>query len=455
MKHLILFIFLFLFSFTGCSYLGFKTQTDDFEETSMGDEDSDASKEDEEYDDDEEYEDDEDEDYEDDEEDEDEEDEEEDEDDEEYEDDEDEDYDDDEDEDEDEDEEEGDEDEDDEDESGGGISGFFKRLFGMGESNNLDEEIIDDEEGYEEESEYADEGEGFGEDSESYAEESSSSDITQEEGIDFIEDTPTKESTSPSTPTVVKTAPIKKNIPLQKIKTTPYQVSSYLVNGVYIARSNDSLESVSQKIYGTDQRESLYIINPQFKSRSVKVGDKIYYNSPNRPNDQSRLVIYYDDIGIAPSTYEISPGQNIRDVSSQLLGHTNSWKEIWATNPDLKSKWSISKKVIISYWPIGSEQARVPEPEPEPIPEPVPEPSDLSMEQEGLEEPGLSLPEAPSAPQFEDQLKKDYLSLIMKDKKTFAGIIGFFIFIILMIRMIFGKRRKEREFDYTSPNIKI
>ncbi len=445
MKHLILFLLLFVFGFTSCSYLGLKSSMETAEEMS---EDFDDSKEEyeeeddegeEEYDeeDEEEYEDEEDEDSEEDEEDSEEEDE-----DEEY--------------DEDEDEEEYDEE--DEETKSDGISGFFKRLFG-GDESDLDEEIIDDEEGYEEideEGEYVEEDEE--EDAEeSYAEESSeedSSDGTLQEEASFVEDSSETESfVAPE----IKTPVVAKNRPLLKVKTIPYKVGIHLVNGVYIVRPNEDLQSISQTIYGTNQTGALYAINPYLSSRSVKVGDKIYYNSPNRPNDQSRILFYYDDMGITPSVYKVVPGQNIREVSSQLLGDSNSWKEIWATNPNLKSKWTISKEVIISYWPVESvKQARAPEPEPVmPEPEPVmPESTEPSDSPEALS-PDLSLPETPPMPQIEYPKKQDYISLIMQNKEFFAGIFGFLVFIIFMVKMILNKRRKQREFDYTSPNIKI
>ena len=314
-----------------------------------------------------------------------------------------------------------------EDEEEGGISGFFKNLFGGGEES-IDEEVIDDEEGYEEDYE----GE------EEYAEE------VPEETKEYMEKVAREESVAE----VPEPAPpVKQKVSVKKIKRVPYQVGSALVNAVYIARSGDTVESVSRKIYGSDQSARLYTFNPHFQSRPLKVGDKIYYTSPHRPTDTNQLLIYYEDLGVAPSNYLIAAGKNVREVAAQLLGHPESWKEIWATNPDLQSKGRVSGNVIVVYWPKGDYSKvtvrgdSVPEEE-EASPEPAPA--------EELSSPPETTKPAP-LPVLEVQ-KKGFI----EENRGFLGLfLAFVAVIVLLARMIIMKRRKKKEFDYTSPNIKI
>ncbi|MCB0410917.1 MAG: hypothetical protein KDD22_00215, partial [Bdellovibrionales bacterium] len=141
----------------------------------------------------------------------------------------------------------------------------------------------------------------------------------------------------------------KKNIPVKKIASTPYESNGTLVNAVYIARDGDTIKSVAQKIYGSDRSEDLLAVNPHFRSRGLKVGSKVYYNSPNRPEDRGKLLTYYEDIGLAPEIYVTKEGDNIRKVSKSLLGHERSWQEVYATN-DVESKGDLSSGIQLRYW---------------------------------------------------------------------------------------------------------
>lgn len=144
-------------------------------------------------------------------------------------------------------------------------------------------------------------------------------------------------------------------VPLKKALTTPYTKDGINVNAIYVAREGDSLSSVSQKIYGQDKVKELKNINPQLANRDLKVGDKIYYNSPQRPTDSTQLLTFYEDAGVPPQVYTAAAGDNIRAVSKNLLGNENSWKEIWATNPDVESKDELSEGTRLRYWPSGPE----------------------------------------------------------------------------------------------------
>ncbi len=142
-------------------------------------------------------------------------------------------------------------------------------------------------------------------------------------------------------------------VPVKKIATIPFTKNGVLVNAVYLARPGDDLTSISQKIWGMDNSSEILKVNPNL-ANAVKVGDKVYYNSPKRPQDSSSLLTYYEDNGIAAQTYVSQDGDNIRAVSKNLLGDENSWKEVWATNFDVESKAEIAGGLQLRYWPAGA-----------------------------------------------------------------------------------------------------
>jgi LPXTG-motif cell wall-anchored protein len=185
-----------------------------------------------------------------------------------------------------------------------------------------------------------------------------SSQPTEPETSTFgMADTPSSDTyeTSDSSTTIVDSGdePVKKNVPLQKIPTSPWKVGKSWFNTVYFAKPGDSLAQISRTIYGEDRTEELKRGNPTFNSRDVKPGDKVYYNSPNRPDDSSRLITYYEDNGMSPEVYVARDGDNIRTVSKNLLGYDNAWKEIWASN-SVESKGEISEGTELRYWKGGA-----------------------------------------------------------------------------------------------------
>lgn len=139
--------------------------------------------------------------------------------------------------------------------------------------------------------------------------------------------------------------------PLQKVKEAAFMKNGALLNRVYIARQKDTAKSISQKLYGADRTKELKSWNSSM-ARGVKVGDKIYYASPSNPND-SQMLTYYEDIGVPSTTYTSQPGDNIRRVSKELLGSSESWKEVWSTNPQVESKGDIPAGLTLRYWPTG------------------------------------------------------------------------------------------------------
>ncbi len=139
-------------------------------------------------------------------------------------------------------------------------------------------------------------------------------------------------------------------IPLQKMVSAPYTKGGVLANALYVARPSDTLKSVSQKIYGQDKVAELKKVNPNLAHRKLKVGDKVYYNSPQRPGDNSQMLTYYEDKGLAPEVYLAQSGDSLKAVSKKLLGDSNSWKELWATNLDVESKGDLAEGTRLRYW---------------------------------------------------------------------------------------------------------
>ena len=139
-------------------------------------------------------------------------------------------------------------------------------------------------------------------------------------------------------------------VPVKKMKTTPYRIRGTLVNAIYIARPGDDINSISQKIYNSDRTEDILNASPWLRN-GIKVGDKVYYNSPQRPNDESQLLTFYEDLGLSPQTYVSKAGDNIRVVAKDLLGHDRSWMEIYATNLDVETKAELMEGTTLRYWP--------------------------------------------------------------------------------------------------------
>jgi hypothetical protein len=212
-------------------------------------------------------------------------------------------------------------------------------------------------------------------------------------------------------------------VPLAKIKTDPFYRNQRLMNTVYIARANEDLPIISQKIFGEDRTEMLIDDNPHLKkgneadayqvSRGIEAGDKIYYNSPTRPEDKKEIITYYEDKKMSPQYYVTRKGDDIKKIGREVLGSDDGWKEIWATNDVLQSQALLPAGLKIRYW-SGSEPSlseisqtqtamspssadssivSAPEPVPETLPDIPPSPEIAPI---ASEDPGLS--NAPPVP---------------------------------------------------------
>lgn len=140
---------------------------------------------------------------------------------------------------------------------------------------------------------------------------------------------------------------------IKKVSATmPYQgKDGAWINTVYVARPKEKLVDISMKIFGTDKTKELKKIaeNSYLKSRAPKAGDKIYYTSPNRPDDSAKTMLYYEDMGMVPEIYVAKKGESLKKVSKELLGYDNAWREVWASN-GVESKTALKDGETLRYW---------------------------------------------------------------------------------------------------------
>ncbi len=265
----------------------------------------------------------------------------------------------------------------------------------------------------------------------------------------------------------------KKWIPLKKIPTKPWKQSGKWVNTVYIVRPADNLSQISMMLFSENKIEELKDFNPFLKRRDPKVGDKIYYSSPNRPSDKNNFYHYYEDNNKIAQTYDLSTGNNIRTVSERLLGHKNSWKEIWATNPQIESKGAISDPVTIQYWiadtapintpPIEEEPPMMPQEEEatEEVAMAIEEPDDIPIPDDEpviIEDTSVAMDELPiEKPQMdpvqEDSMKTKSSWNNDKIKIISAGVI--LVIVALLLAKIIRDRKNRSDFDFSQTHIDI
>lgn len=189
----------------------------------------------------------------------------------------------------------------------------------------------------------------------------SSTSAVAETPVSMVDNVPV--DVTPSTATSSGTAASSGKV-LKKIALTqPYQSKDGgWINTVYVARPKEKLADISFKIFGADKSKELKKINENhyLKSRSVKAGDKIYYSSPNRPNDSSKMMVYYEDMGAVPETYVTKKGDRLPKVAKELLGFNDAWKEIWTSNT-VESKSKLKEGETLRYWKADSSSEGTPQ----------------------------------------------------------------------------------------------
>ena len=200
----------------------------------------------------------------------------------------------------------------------------------------------------------------------------------------IVQATPTPEPIAPPPPEVQPAPPADGAPPVKphvaavykKVETVPFRREDQLLNAVYVARPNDTYKSIAQKIFsdGSKQKQ-LKKLNPNIMT--AHTGDKIYYNSPQRPNDDQVVKTFYEDLGMPPEAYLTREGDDLKKVAKELLGFDNAWKEVWATNT-VESKGKLTAGQELRYWKAadtGLPPKVQPLPTPMPIAQATPEPT--------------------------------------------------------------------------------
>ncbi len=140
----------------------------------------------------------------------------------------------------------------------------------------------------------------------------------------------------------------KPSAPLRKVESVPFRRAGILLNAVYLARPGDNYSKISSKIY-SDEAHVKDLKKANASIKKVKPGDKIYYNSPERPQDDSKLAIFFDDKGVQPAIYVSKSGDDLKKISADLLSFPQAWKEVWATN-SVESKSKLNEGTELRYW---------------------------------------------------------------------------------------------------------
>ncbi|MBK9293646.1 MAG: LysM peptidoglycan-binding domain-containing protein [Oligoflexia bacterium] len=206
----------------------------------------------------------------------------------------------------------------------------------------------------------------------------------------------TGDALTETAPPVEEAPVVKKSLPLAHIKSKPFKKGGQLLNTVYIAREGDTLASISEKLFAEDKTKMLKKANPHLK-KSVKTGAKVYFNSPNRPDDADRMLTVYEDQGLPPTTYMTNDGDTLKSLAMQWYGTEASYKEIYAINRNLSSTTDLPVGTELQYWPpsasiIAYSTNKPAEEQVAQAPEPMVEPPAPAVAEEVLP------PAAPSAP---------------------------------------------------------
>ena len=177
-----------------------------------------------------------------------------------------------------------------------------------------------------------------------------------------LTETPVIENSGTNT-AMTETAPVSYDAPVKKAgqeikkiaNTVPYKIDSGWVNAVYVARPGEKLKDISQKIYSADKTKEMKKIagNSYLKSRGVNPGDKIYYVSPNRPDDSTKTLFYYEDMGMVPETYVAQKGDTLKKVAKKILGYDKGSVELYTANP-VESKSKLTEGETLRYWKSAS-----------------------------------------------------------------------------------------------------
>ncbi len=179
-------------------------------------------------------------------------------------------------------------------------------------------------------------------------------------------------------PLVEDTPPPAPVASLKKIKDAPFNSNGRILNTVYVARKGDNLNKVSEKLYGDKKHKKDLQADNSFLNRGVKEGDKIYYNSPRRPDDTTTMMTYYEDNGIPAQTYVTQDGDDLKKLAKDLLGSKEAWKELWVTNANIESKNALDAGTEVRYWASAGETVVATNTPPPSVPSEMPPPPNVA-----------------------------------------------------------------------------
>lgn len=268
---------------------------------------------------------------------------------------------------------------------------------------------------------------------------------------------------------------------LKKVETIPFKSGDQLMNAVYIARPGDNYKKISTMIYGSgDRAKELKKVN---NGKTVKPGEKIYYNSPQRPTDESKIATYYEDMGMLPEVYVSKEGDNIRTLSKDLLGFDGAWKEVWALNA-VESKGKLPAGTELRYWKAAAPAAEAkpvevakndlpPPPPPPPMndlpppPPPMPEQPMAAKTELPPPPPPPDLPPPPPPPEVavnppppppppkKAAAKKDAALIAGLDQDTIMMLGGAGIVALGVVAMLIVRKRRQKEMQAAFGNTQV
>ncbi|MCB0418345.1 MAG: LysM peptidoglycan-binding domain-containing protein [Bdellovibrionaceae bacterium] len=108
------------------------------------------------------------------------------------------------------------------------------------------------------------------------------------------------------------------------------QEGGKVLNRYYFVRNGDTPESVSEMIYGTQDRVADLLASAG-GAPSWEPGTAVYYTSTEQPTDSKMRSFYYERT-VKPETYTIKRGDSLAQIAKEAYGDSRSWKEIAVVN---------------------------------------------------------------------------------------------------------------------------
>lgn len=124
------------------------------------------------------------------------------------------------------------------------------------------------------------------------------------------------------------------------------------LNGMYFVRGdNESWQSISKTIYGSDAKSSS--LKTWNRATTLTPGSLVYYNSPKRPTDSKNILSFAEDQGMQLESYTVVKDDWLSKIGLSKYGHVESWKEISALNPEITNPDLIEIGQVIKLQPAN------------------------------------------------------------------------------------------------------